>query len=86
MTENNRPIHSVKYGNVEASVWARNTTSGYFFDTTFGRVFKSGDEWGKSGSFSDYDLLNLAAAATDIFRWIHDYKKGSTGIQENEDS
>ena len=77
MTENNRPVHSIRYGNVEASVWARNSPAGYFFDTTFGRVFKSGDEWGKSTTFDDRDLPALAKAAADVHTWIQQAKQNA---------
>ena len=41
MSENTtKPVFKLRYGNVSAAVWLRNTASaGYFYDTTFTRVF-----------------------------------------------
>lgn len=74
MSENNKPVYRLKYGNVVAAVWARNSSAGYFFDSTYRRVYKDGDQWGDSASFEDRDLPNLAKAAADVHTWIHQQK------------
>jgi len=75
MSENsNRPVYRLRYGNVAAAVWARNSSAGYFFDTTFKRVYKDGDQWGDSTTFEDRDLPNLAKAAADVHSWIYQKK------------
>jgi len=43
MSENAKPVYRLRYGNVAAAVWARNSSAGYLFDTTFKRVFKDGE-------------------------------------------
>ena len=36
MSENTaKPVFKLRYGNVSAAVWANNSQSGYFFNTTF---------------------------------------------------
>ena len=65
MTENAKPVYRLRYGNVVAAVWLNNSSSGYFYNTTFCRLYKDGDQWGDSSSFEDRDLPNLAKAATD---------------------
>ena len=74
MTENNKPVYRLKYGNVVAAVWANNSQAGYFYNTTFARVYKDKDQWGDSSSFEDRDLPNLARAAADVHTWIHQQK------------
>ena len=74
MTENNKPVYRLRYGNVVACVWANNSMEGYFLNTTFKRVFKDGDQWGESTSFDDRDLPNLAKAAADVHTWIYQQK------------
>ena len=76
MSENTtKPVYKLRYGNVSAAVWLRNTASaGYFYDSTYCRVYKDGDAWGESGSFEDRDLPNLAKAAADIHGWIYQQK------------
>ena len=82
MSENNKPVYRLKYGNVVAAVWANNSLSaGYFFNTTFQRVFPlDGGGWGDSSSFDDRDLLNLAKAAADIFGWIYEQKSKAVTV------
>lgn len=74
MSENNRPVHRLRYGNVVAAIWANNSQAGYFFNTTFARIYKDGQTWGESSSFEDRDLPNLAKAAADAHTWIHKQK------------
>lgn len=75
MSDNsNKPIHRLRYGNVVATVWANNSHAGYFFNTTFSRVYKDGDQWGDSSSFEDRDLPHLAKAAADVHTWIYQQK------------
>lgn len=80
MTENNKPVYRLRYGNVVAAVWARNTAVGYFFDTTFKRIYKDGDQWGDSSTFEDRDLPNLAKAAADIHTWIYQQKANAVTV------
>ncbi|MBM4093741.1 MAG: hypothetical protein FJ276_30690 [Planctomycetes bacterium] len=84
MTENNKPVFRLRYGNVAAAVWARNTSIGYFFDTTFKRVYKDGDQWGDSSTFEDRDLPNLAKAAADIHTWIYQQKANAVTVNGSD--
>jgi len=74
MQQTNRPVHSFRYGNVSVAIWADNSPSGYFFNTTFARIFRLDDTWGESASFEDRDLPNLMKAAADAHSWIHRQK------------
>lgn len=80
MSENAKPVYRLRYGNVTAAVWARNSSAGYFFDTTFKRVYKDGDQWGDSSSFEDRDLPNLAKAAADVHTWIYQQKANAVTV------
>jgi hypothetical protein len=73
-----KPVHRIRYGNVSAAVWANNSQAGYFFNTTFQRVYKDGEIWGESHSFEDRDLPNLAKAAADAHTWIYQQKANAT--------
>jgi len=72
--DNNKPVHKIRYGNVACAVWANNSPAGYFYNTTFQRVFKDGDQWGESQSFEDRDLPNLMKASADAHSWIYEQK------------
>ena len=74
---NGQPVHAIRYGNVSVAVWANNSSVGYFFNTTFRRVFKQGDDWGESTSFDDRDLPNLEKAAADAHSWIQRQKQSA---------
>ncbi len=74
MDQPNKPVHSFRYGNVSCAIWADNSPSGYFFNTTFVRVYRIDDSWGESTSFEDRDLPNLMKAAADAHSWIHRQK------------
>ena len=74
MQNTNKPVHAFRYGNVSCAIWADNSPSGYFFNTTFTRVFRLDDSWGESASFGDRDLPDLMEAAADAHSWIHQRK------------
>lgn len=85
MTENNRPVFKLRYGNVSAAVWLRNSSTGYFYDTTFTRVFRREDgNWGDSTTFEDRDLPNLAKAAADVHTWIYQQKAAAVTVNGGE--
>jgi hypothetical protein len=75
------PVHRIRYGNVSAAVWANNSQIGYFFNTTFCRVYKDGEVWGESASFEDRDLPNLAKAAADVHTWIYQQKARAVKVK-----
>jgi len=74
MQNNNRPVHSFRYGNVSCAIWAENTHAGYFWRTTLVKVYRDGDNWGESMSFDDRDLPHVMKAAADAHSWIHHQK------------
>jgi N-acetylneuraminic acid mutarotase len=50
MSTNNKPVHKIRYGSVIASIWADNSTSGYFYNTTFCKMPPQQNSWENSGS------------------------------------
>lgn len=81
MSENTtKPVYRLRYGNVAAAVFARSTHAGYFYDSSFERVFRSGEKWGCSNSFEDRDLPNLAKAAADVHTWIYQQKAQAISV------
>ena len=88
MIENNgQPVYKLRYGNVSAAVWANNSPAGYFYNTTFCRVYKHGDdEWGESTSFDDRDLPNLAKAAADCHSFIYQQKQDAATVSGRDES
>jgi len=67
----NRPVHSVRYGGVKASVWLNQTRNGPMYNVTITRSYKVADEWKESASFGYEDLLLLAKSIDECHSWIH---------------
>jgi hypothetical protein len=65
-----KPTHEVRIGHIKAAVWKNNTEIGVRFNTTFSRLFKSGEKWASSDSFGSNDLLLLAKVADQTHSWI----------------
>ena len=75
MSETNKPVYRLRYGNVVAAVWANNSQAGYFYNATFQKTYALDDGgWGDSSSFDDRDLPNLAKAAADCHSFIYQQK------------
>jgi hypothetical protein len=81
-----KPAYRLRYGNVAAAIWPNNSPSGYFYHTTFERVYKQGDRWAESFSFDDRDLPSLAKAALDIHSWIQQQKANAVTVKGDESS
>ncbi len=86
MEDSNKPVHKIRYGNVSCAVWLNNSSAGYFYNTTFSRVYKDGDEWGESTSFEDRDLPNLMKASADAHSWIYQQKANAVTTETADGS
>ena len=65
-----RPVHEVRFGGVKVAVWRNESEKGTHYNTTVSRVYKEGEVWKTSESFSRDDLLLLAKAADQAHSWI----------------
>jgi len=76
MENHNGPVHVIRCGNIKAACWLNSTQAGYFYNTTISSQYKdkSTDEWGDTNSFSDRELLAVAHAAQEMYRWICEKK------------
>ena len=59
----NPPVAKVRVGLITASIWENKTDKGNFYNVTFERRYKDGDQWKSSHSYNTGDLLELAKAA-----------------------
>ena len=57
------PVDKVRVGLVTASIWKNQTEKGVFYNVTFERRYKDGDQWKSTHSYGFNDLLDLAKAA-----------------------
>lgn len=65
-----RPAHEIRINGIRASIWKNDTEKGVWFNTTFERSYRDGEEWKTSDSFGRDDLLVLSHIATECYRWI----------------
>ena len=71
----NRPVESIRYGSLKASIWRNQGESGDFLNTTFSRHYKQGEEWNQSDSFREADLPTLSKLALDAHTAIQELKR-----------
>ncbi len=60
---NPKPISEVRIGRVKAAIWPNGTDGRTRHNVTFSRLYKDGEEWKSTQSFSRNDLLLLAKVA-----------------------
>jgi len=60
---NNKPVETFRRGNIEAAVWKNNGEKGVYYNVTFNRTYREGDEVKNSPSFGQHDLLRVARVA-----------------------
>lgn len=70
-------MHQVRLGAVKAAIWRNDTDKGVWFNVTFERIYKDGNEWQSTESFGRDDLLLVAKVADLAHSWIHEQGRGS---------
>ena len=70
MQEKAKPVHEVRYGAIKAAIWRNETENGIRYNTTFSRLYKSGEQWETTESFGRDDLLLLSLMVQWSFEWI----------------
>jgi hypothetical protein len=69
-TSKTQPVHKIRQGAINASIWRQDTAKGPMFNVTFQRAYKDGDVWKNSNSFGQKNLLVLGLIAARAFEWI----------------
>jgi basic membrane lipoprotein Med (substrate-binding protein (PBP1-ABC) superfamily) len=70
MERKTMPVHVVKLGKIQASVWANETKHGRRFNVTACRLYLENGEWKRSDSFGRDELLTAARAFHSAYDWI----------------
>ena len=60
---NPKPIAEVRIGRVKAAIWPNETEGRTRHNVTFSRLYRDGEKWKRTQSFSRNDLLVLAKVA-----------------------
>jgi hypothetical protein len=66
-----KPVHQVRMGLIRAAIWANVNAGGTWYNVTFARLYKDGNEWKSSDHYGRDDLLLLAKVADRVHSWIH---------------
>ena len=70
-TENQTPVHKIKVGSVQASIWLQTPEEGTpFYTVTFSRSYKKDEEWKNGYSYSAENLDFLTDASIDAKDWM----------------
>ena len=71
MATNKQPTHTLRCGNIKATIWQNLSEKGPFFATTFSRPFKDqAGAWRNGTSFGLHDLEALMNVALEAKEWI----------------
>ena len=76
-----KPIHEIRLGAIKAAIWKNESSNGCFYNATFTRLYKDGEEWKTSASFGRDDLPLLASIAGRANSWIYDQIQAEAGQQ-----
>ena len=68
----NKPAHEVRLGRIKAAVWANPGEAGVWYSVVFSRLYKEGDNWKRSDSFSRDDLPLVMKVADRVHTWIYE--------------
>jgi hypothetical protein len=70
-TNNKKPTHTLRCGNIKATIWQNTGEKGAFFATTFSRPFKDqSGAWRNGASFGLHDLEALMNVTLEAKEWI----------------
>ena len=76
-----KPIHEIRLGAIKVAIWKNESSNGCFYNATFTRLYKDGEEWKTSASFGRDDLPLLANVAGRAHSWIYDQIQAAAGQQ-----
>lgn len=74
MEEKQKPVHKIRYGNIEAAIWANETGNGTIHRVSVTRHYLDGDAWKQTSAFGREDLLTLSKAINEAHTWIYSQK------------
>ncbi len=67
---NQKPAHEIRDHGLKATIWQNQEGAAAFHSVTFTRLYKVGDAWKKSHSFSRNHLDRLIQLAVQAQEWM----------------
>ena len=82
MPNNNQPVHRIRLGLINASIFANQSELGRtFHNAQFDRAYKDGEDWKNTRSFGRDDLLVLSKLADLVHTWICEEQQQARGSE-----
>lgn len=75
--ERRKPVHTIRFGRIKASIWANVGMNGTWHSVQVCRTYKDGNGWKQTDTFGRDDLLLAAKALDQAHTWI--YEQANTG-------
>ena len=77
----NKPVHSIKQGNIHVSIWANPSPyGGLFYNIIPSRSYLDEDQWRNVYSFGEFDLAILSKLLLDAHTFILDQKTSNDDV------
>ena len=70
MSKSTKPVHEVRMGRIKAAIWGNTAQAGARHNVTLQRIYKEGQSWKTSESFSRDDLPLVIKVADLAYDWI----------------
>ena len=71
------PLHTIRFGKVQATIWRNETKHGPRFNVTVNRLYLDNEIWKRSDSFGRDELLSAARALQSAYDWIWSQGRGA---------
>lgn len=67
---NQKPVHEIKVGGIRATIWRNETNGKTIHNVTVSRIYKAGEKFEQTTSFSRSHLPRLYEAILKADHWI----------------
>ncbi len=74
--EQRKPTQEFRIGLVKAAIWEAKNGHGSFYTVSLNRLYKEGDKWKRSNSFSNRELGTLVEVIGQAKSWIEAQETG----------
>lgn len=83
----NRPVDTLRDGNLKASIWANQTANGMTYQTTFARTWRDDKgQWHESQSYSGADMLRLGELSRTAYHRTNELRREQSQQQTQDQS
>ncbi|MEP0961864.1 MAG: hypothetical protein ABJQ70_09875 [Roseobacter sp.] len=85
--EPNRPVDTLRDGNLKASIWRNESANGASYSTTFARTWRDDQgKWHDSQSYSGTDMLRLGELSRTAYHRTNELRREHSQTQSQDQS